>query len=72
MFLDYVLQGIAIDERVLMMWRKHYDGVPNVLIDNTNILSEGAGNAALRLRRSFMRKSYVPREVQESATNASS
>ena len=47
MFLEYILQGIAIDERVLMMWRKHSDGVPNVLIDITNILSKGAGNATL-------------------------
>jgi len=54
-----------------MMWRKHSDGVPNVLIDNTNILSEGAGNAALRLRRRFMRTCYVPQDVPESATNAS-
>ena len=47
-FLEYVLQGIAIDERVLMMWRKHSDGVPNVLIDNTNILFEGDGNATMK------------------------
>jgi hypothetical protein len=71
-FLENVLQGIAINERVLMMWRKYSDGVPNVLIDNTNILSEGAGIAVLRLRRRFMRTSYVPQDVQESATNASS
>jgi hypothetical protein len=42
------------------------------LIDNTNILSEEAGNAALRLRRRFMRTGYVPRDVPESATNVSS
>jgi hypothetical protein len=48
-FFENELQGIAIDERVLMMWRKHSDGVPNVIIDNTNILSEGPGNGALRL-----------------------
>ena len=56
-FLQNVLRGIAIDERVLMMWRKYSDGVPNVLIDNTDILSKGAGNATLRLRRRFMRTS---------------
>jgi len=54
------------------MWRKHLDGVPNVLIDNTQILSEGASNAVLRLRRRFMRIGYVPRDVPESATNDSS
>jgi hypothetical protein len=72
LFLEYVLQGIAIDERVLMMWKKHSDGVPNALIDNTNILSEGVGNATLCLRRRFMRAGYVPRDVPEFATNASS
>jgi hypothetical protein len=35
------LQGIAIDERVLVMWRSHSDGVLNALIENANILSEG-------------------------------
>ena len=55
-----------------MMWKKQSDGVPNVLIDITNILSEEAGNAALRLRRRFMRIGYVPRYVPESSTNASS
>jgi hypothetical protein len=68
-FLQYVLQGIAIDERVLMMWKIHSDGVPDVLIDNTNVLFEEAGNAALRLRRRYMRTGYVPRDVPESATN---
>ena len=63
MFIVYVSQVIAIDERVLMMWKKHSDGVPNVLIDNTHILSEGDGNATLHLRRRFMRTSYVPRDV---------
>ena len=48
-FLLYVLQGIAIDECVLMFWKKHSDGVLDVLIDNTNILSEKVGDAALRL-----------------------
>jgi hypothetical protein len=71
-FLEYVLQGIAINERVLMMWTKHFDGAPNVLIDNTKLLSEGAGNAVLRLRRRFMRTGYVPRDAPEFATNASS
>ena len=55
-----------------MMWRKHFDGVLDALIDNTNILSEEADNAALRLRRHFMRTDYVPRDVPESATNVSS
>ncbi len=64
-------KGIAIDERVLMMWKKHSDGVPDVLIDNTNILSKGAGSAALRLRRRYMREGYVPRDVPESATKES-
>ena len=68
LFINYVLQGIDIDERVLMMWKKHSDGVPNVLIDNTNILSEGVGTAALRIRRLFMRTGYVPRDVPEFAT----
>ncbi len=71
-FLENVLQGIAIDEPVLMMWKKHSDGVPDVLIGNTNKLSEEAGNAALRLRRRLMRTGYVPRDVPESATNVSS
>ncbi len=53
------------------MWRNHSDGVPNILIDNTNILSEGAIDEALRLRRRFMRMGYVPRDVLESATNLS-
>ena len=72
--LENVLRGIAIDERALMMWRKHSDGViPNVLIDNANILlCEGFANAVLRLRRRFMRTCYVPRDVPECATNASS
>ena len=69
-FLENVLQGIAIDERVLMVWWKHSDGVPNVFIENTSILSEGVGNAALRLRRHFMRTCYGPQDVPESATNA--
>ena len=60
-FFEYKLQGIAIDERVLMMWKKYTDGVPDVIIDNKNILFEGVGNAALRLRRRFMRTGYVPR-----------
>ena len=55
-----------------MMWRKHFDGVLDALIDNTNIISEEAGNAALRLRRRFMRTGYVPRDVPKSATNVSS
>ena len=63
-FLENALQGIAIDELDLMMWRKHFDGVPNVLIDNTNILSEVAGNGALRLRRRFLRIGYVPEMCQ--------
>ena len=57
------MQGIAIDERVLMMWRKHFDEVPDALIDNTNVLYEEAGNVALRLRRRFMRTGYVPQDV---------
>ena len=72
MFIVYVLQGIAIDERALMMWKKHSDGVPNVLIDNTNISSDGVGNATLlRLRRRLMRTGYVPRSVPEYATKES-
>ena len=63
MFPEYVLLGIAIAELVLMMWKKHSDGVPNVLVDNKNILFEGAGNVALRLRRRCMRTAYVPRDV---------
>ncbi len=54
-----------------MMWRNHSDGVLDILIDNTNILSEGACNAALRLRRRFMRTGYVPRDVPQFATNVS-
>ena len=72
MFLEIVLQGIAIDGRVLIMWKKHLDGVPNVLIDNTNILSEETGSAALRLRRRFMRTCYIPQDVPKSVTNESS
>ena len=63
MFLVYVLQGIAIDERVFMMWKKHSDGVRDVLIHNTNILSEKVGDAALRLRRRFMSICYVPKDL---------
>ena len=55
-----------------MMWRNHSDGVLDILIDNTSILYEGAGDAALRLRRRFMRTGYVPRDVPKSATNVSS
>ena len=36
-----------------MMWRNHSEGVPNALIDNIKILSEGGGDVALRLRRRF-------------------
>jgi len=54
------------------MWKKHSDLVLDVLIDNTNILSKGASNVALRLRRRFMRTCYGPWDVPESATNASS
>jgi len=54
------------------MWRKHFDGVPDALIDNTIVFSEEASNAALRLRRHFTRTGYVPRDVSESATNVSS
>ncbi len=71
LYICSVLQGIAIDERVLMMWRNHSDGVPEILIDNTSILSKGAGDAALRLRRRFIRTGYVPRDVPEFATNIS-
>ena len=71
-FLENVLQGIAIDECVFMMWKKHFDGVPDVLIDNTHVLYEETGNAALRLRRRFMRTGYVLRDVPESTTNLSS
>jgi len=71
-FLENVLHGIAIDERVLMMRKKQFDGVPNVLIDNIGILFEEAGNAALRLRCCFMRTGYVPRDVPESEIFASS
>ena len=71
-FLEHVLQGIAIDKHVLMTWKKHSDGVFDVLIDNTTILYEEAGNAALRLRRHFMRTGYVPRDVPKSARNVSS
>ena len=71
LFLVYALTIlIAIDELVLMMWKKHSDGVLDVLIHNTNILYEGVGNAALRLRRRSMRTSYVPRDVPESKINA--
>ena len=62
-------QGIAIDERVLTMWRNQPVGVPDTLLDNANVLSEDAGNAALRLRRRFMRTGFVPRDVPESAPN---
>jgi hypothetical protein len=51
--LEYVLQRIVIDERVLMIWRKYSDRVLGVLIENTNMLYEGDGNAILRLRRRF-------------------
>ncbi len=52
-----------------MMWRNHSERVPSALIDNINICFDGVGDAALRLRRRFMRTSYVPRHVPESATN---
>jgi hypothetical protein len=64
---------IAIDERVIMMWRIHTEGVPNAPIDNTNMLSEGSSDiASSRFRRRFMRTCCVPRDVPESATNLSS
>ncbi len=34
-----------------MMWKEYCDRVPNVIVDNTNILSEGADDTSLRLRR---------------------
>jgi len=55
-----------------MMWRKHSDGVLDVLIENTNILFEGTGNATSRIRRRLMRTGYVPRDMPEFATNVSS
>jgi hypothetical protein len=54
------------------MWQNHSEGVPNELIDNINILSEGVGDEALRLRRRLMRTGYLPRDVPEYATNISS
>jgi hypothetical protein len=51
------------------MWRNNSEGAPNSLIDHINIMLEGDGDAALRLRRRFMRTSYVPRDVPELATN---
>ena len=54
------------------MWRNHSEGVPNLLADNINILFEGVGDVALHLGCRFMRTSYVPRDVLESATNISS
>jgi hypothetical protein len=53
------------------MWRNHSDGVLDILIDNTSILSEKACDATLRLQRRFMRTGYVPRDVPKCATNVS-
>ena len=55
-----------------MMWRNHSEEVLNSLIDNINILSEGVGDTALRLWRSFMRTCYGPRVVPEQAGHVSS
>ncbi len=55
-----------------MMWEKHSDGVPKVIIGNRSILSEGVVDVALRLRRRFMRTGYVPRDVPLFAPNVSS
>ena len=38
-----------IEEGVLMIWRKHLNGVLDVLINNVNILSEKATNNLLGL-----------------------
>ena len=35
-------------------------------------MSKGVGDATFRLRRRFMRTIYMPRDMQESATNVSS
>ena len=70
--IEFILYGIAIDERVWMMWKRHSYGVPNGLSDNTNILCEWASDATLRLRYRFMRKCNMPRDVPEFAINASS
>ena len=55
-----------------MIWRRYIHGVSIALIDNTNILSGGFGDALLRLRRRFMRTSYMPRDVPEYLINVSS
>ena len=70
--LFFFLQRNLINERALILWRNHSEGVLNSLIDNLDIFLEGVDDAALRLRRRFMPTGYEPRDVPESATNVSS
>jgi hypothetical protein len=53
------------------MWRQHLNGVPNALIEKKYIFLKDVGDTPLRFRRRFMRTSYVPWDVLESATKVS-
>ena len=51
----YSMQFFTCRKQVIMMWRKHLDGVPNVLIFNAKILSKKACDATLgKPNRSFV------------------
>ena len=41
------LPEICIRKQVITIWRKHSDGVPNILIHNAKILSKKASDATL-------------------------
>ena len=51
----YSMQFFTCRKQVIMMWRKHLDGVPNVLIFYAKILSKKACDATLgKPNRSFV------------------
>lgn len=54
-------QDVRLHEDNLTEWLGHV-GVPEPLVNEAIIMSEKEGEAALKLRRRFMRPSYVPRE----------
>ena len=49
------MQFFSRRKQVIMMWRKHLDEVPNILIPNAKILSKKAFDATLgKPNRSFV------------------
>ena len=51
----YIIQFFTCRKQVIMMWRKYLDGVPNVLIFNSKILSKKTCDATLgKPNRSFV------------------